>query len=86
MTITITERPGKFRWCGCTEDHACGAGCSWANRAATLCSACVPLDTMIRTAAGRKALAEAAATYADEALATVDAEPRPRRRRRRARR
>lgn len=27
--------------CGCTEDFACGDGCSWANSTCTLCSNCV---------------------------------------------
>ena len=87
MNITLRERPGRCRWCGCTELKACGAGCSWANRAATLCSACVPVDTMIRTVAGRKQLAEAAnlAKILDAGLVAAAARPRRRARARRAR-
>jgi hypothetical protein len=33
-------RPGTCRVCGCTEEHACDGGCSWVDRACTLCSAC----------------------------------------------
>jgi hypothetical protein len=58
FTITITEEPGRCRLCGCTYEHACAVGCSWANRQQTLCSACVPLDRALRTIAGRRALAE----------------------------
>jgi len=54
----IGQRPGVCRWCGCTNDHACDAGCSWANRERTLCSACVPLDRALRTVAGRIELAK----------------------------
>lgn len=32
---------GKCRVCGCTEDHACEGGCSWADEAQTLCTSCV---------------------------------------------
>ena len=34
-------RKGTCFLCGCTEAHACAGGCSWANEAQTLCSACV---------------------------------------------
>ncbi|MEA2705132.1 MAG: hypothetical protein QOD63_3077, partial [Actinomycetota bacterium] len=37
------------RACGCTDDHACSGGCSWAE--ADLCSACVPADVPVATAA-----------------------------------
>jgi hypothetical protein len=63
MQIVITERPGVCRWCGCTERNACddglAGGCSWANRAATLCSACVVFDREMRTAAGRRRIVAA---------------------------
>jgi hypothetical protein len=68
MTITLTERPGVCAWCGCTEERGCGAGCSWANRACTLCSACVDLVKALRTQKGRRWLQEAASTHASEAL------------------
>ena len=58
MTITITERPGICRWCGCTYDTPCENGCGWANRAQTLCTECVDLDKRMRSVAGRKALAD----------------------------
>jgi ParB/RepB/Spo0J family partition protein len=29
--------PGTCRFCGCTEDNACAAGCSWANEEETIC-------------------------------------------------
>ncbi len=33
--------PGVCRECGCTEEHACEGGCSWADDTKTICSACV---------------------------------------------
>ena len=33
--------PGTCRVCGCTMDHACEGGCSWANQLETICSRCV---------------------------------------------
>lgn len=33
-------KQGKCRVCGCTEDHACEGGCSWADEAQTLCTSC----------------------------------------------
>jgi hypothetical protein len=53
FTIAIKETPGKCRWCGCTWEHACDGGCSWANRQQTLCSGCVTFDRDMKTAAGR---------------------------------
>jgi len=58
MDITITETPGRCRWCGCTYERPCDLGCDWANRNQTLCTACVELDRLVRSAAGRKTLAE----------------------------
>jgi hypothetical protein len=58
MTITVTERVGKCRWCGCTDEHGCDVGCSWANRHGTLCSECVELDRLMRSVRGRQAVAE----------------------------
>jgi len=57
-SFVITNKAGQCRWCKCTELHACANGCSWANREATLCSECVPLDTAMKTTAGRRELAE----------------------------
>lgn len=68
MRITISETPGRCRWCGCTDEHGCAMGCSWANRQATLCSECVDLDRAMRTRAGRAAIAEVVQTVAAEAL------------------
>ena len=36
-----TSRPGECRICGCTEERACGAGCSWAEP--DLCSSCAEM-------------------------------------------
>jgi hypothetical protein len=58
MNLTIRETSGRCRWCGCTDAAACELGCSWRNRAHTLCSSCVELDRLIRTRVGRMALAE----------------------------
>jgi hypothetical protein len=58
MKVTVPERVGQCRWCGCTDARACDAGCSWANRQHTLCSECVALDRALRTVAGRLELAE----------------------------
>lgn len=74
MKLTIPEVSGRCRWCGCTDEHGCGLGCSWANRSHTLCSACVPLDVSIRTGRGRTALAAALQEHDFEALLG----PRPR--------
>ena len=59
MNITVTERVGTCRWCGCTDLHGCDVGCSWANRQATLCSECVELDRLMRSARGRQMIAQA---------------------------
>lgn len=58
MKVTVPEHVGKCRWCGCTEEHGCEMGCSWANRQATLCSECVDLDRLMRSARGRQTIAE----------------------------
>ena len=57
MKFVLVDRPGICRWCSCTDENGCAVGCSWANRAHTLCSECVALDKAMRTARGRKALA-----------------------------
>lgn len=59
MKVTIPEHVGTCRWCGCSELHGCAVGCSWANRQGTLCSECVELDRLVRSAAGRRTIAEA---------------------------
>lgn len=57
-SFVVVNTPGQCRWCKCTMDHACANGCSWANAQYTLCSECVPLDTALKTSAGRRELAE----------------------------
>jgi hypothetical protein len=57
MNVAIAERPGTCRWCGCTYHRPCDAGCGWANRQQTLCTECVPLDTAMKSARGRRQLA-----------------------------
>lgn len=43
---TITEPThGVCRVCGCTDDHACPGGCSWADDEHTLCSRCAENET-----------------------------------------
>lgn len=37
----IEVTPGTCRYCGCTDNAACAGGCSWADDAETVCSACV---------------------------------------------
>jgi hypothetical protein len=54
----LLESPGQCRWCGCTYDTPCPEGCGWANRAQTLCTACLPLDRALHTVSGRRELAE----------------------------
>jgi hypothetical protein len=58
LTIRVSLIPGHCRWCGCTDDHGCAMGCSWVDRGATLCSECATVDKAMRTARGRKALAQ----------------------------
>lgn len=55
--IQLTLVSGRCRWCGCTEEQACAAGCSWANADNTLCSECLPLEWAMRTPRGRRELA-----------------------------
>ncbi len=38
--VDIPRELGICRECGCTDEHACVGGCSWANPEHTLCSAC----------------------------------------------
>lgn len=58
IAITIPQRPGRCRWCRCTYEEPCPIGCGWANREQTLCTACVDVDRAVRTARGRRRLAE----------------------------
>ncbi len=37
---SMLDGPGRCRVCGCTDDHACDGGCSWADAAHTICSRC----------------------------------------------
>jgi hypothetical protein len=57
MKIELRETVGRCRWCGCTNERACECGCTWVNRRRTLCSACVEVDSMIKSANGRRLLA-----------------------------
>lgn len=57
MTIDLKVRAGRCRWCGCTDLEGCAQGCSWADRARTLCSLCVVLEDRARTIGGRRLLA-----------------------------
>lgn len=57
MKVTVPERVGTCRWCGCTERHGCDVGCSWANRQGTLCSECVELDRLMKSVRGRQTIA-----------------------------
>jgi len=56
--IYLTQTRGRCRWCRCTDDDPCPGGCGWANRDQTVCTACIPLDTAMRTVAGRCEIAE----------------------------
>lgn len=58
MDVTITETPGRCRWCGCSDAWGCDFGCGWANRTQTLCTGCVEIDRLVRSIAGRKTLAQ----------------------------
>lgn len=37
---TKKPRSGVCQQCGCTDDEACPGGCSWADKAHTMCSTC----------------------------------------------
>lgn len=58
LTISVSLHPGICRWCRCTYERPCANGCSWVERTQTLCSECVPLNDALRSAAGRRALAQ----------------------------
>lgn len=58
MNINVKEKPGLCRWCGCSYHDPCPEGCGWANRAQTLCTACVEFDKRMRSAAGRREAVE----------------------------
>jgi hypothetical protein len=36
----MSAQAGTCRFCGCSEDRACPGGCSWADKARTVCSRC----------------------------------------------
>lgn len=48
LSVPVNPRPvpaasaesGRCKVCGCTEDRACPGGCSWIDKAKTLCSSC----------------------------------------------
>jgi hypothetical protein len=65
MIVTVTETPSHCRWCGCSERDPCLGGCGWANAAQTLCTACVTLDRMAKSVAGRASLAAIYAEWED---------------------
>lgn len=52
---------GICRVCGCVDEEACKEGCEWADRAHTICTACVGL-TAEEIAAKRAAAAESLVT------------------------
>jgi hypothetical protein len=56
LTITVSVTPGVCRWCRCSYYDPCEGGCGWANRAQTLCTACVDFDRLTQTARGRAEL------------------------------
>ena len=58
FALTVTSPRGRCRWCRCTHDRPCANGCGWADRAQTLCTACVPLERSLTSMAGRQELAE----------------------------
>lgn len=58
LTIRFSFEPGRCRWCRCTYERPCANGCAWADRAQTLCTECVPLDTAVQSVKGRRELAE----------------------------
>jgi hypothetical protein len=47
-TLALTPQPSTIpdvcRYCGCTEEHGCGAGCSWVDSANTICSSCLEVQ------------------------------------------
>jgi hypothetical protein len=55
--IVMPDVAGRCRWCQCTARRPCPCGCSWGNARRSLCSACVDIDALARTPAGRKFLA-----------------------------
>ena len=57
-TVLVPVGSGFCRWCGCTYERPCANGCSWIDRAQTLCSECAPLDRALRSRKGRRELAE----------------------------
>lgn len=57
IVIEIPQEPGTCRWCGCTHSTPCEGGCGWANRAQTLCTACVNVDRQVRSKNGRRQVA-----------------------------
>jgi hypothetical protein len=57
LTVVVPLRRGRCRWCGCTYYDPCPEGCGWADPTETLCTACARLDGLVRSPAGRRALA-----------------------------
>lgn len=54
MAIKKITRPrsGVCRVCGCTDQHACDGGCSWADASHTLCTNCVGLHAFTNAELG----------------------------------
>lgn len=73
MKVTVTERVGTCRWCGCTDLQGCDVGCSWANRQCTLCSECHELDRLVHSVRGRQTIAQA---WQDGERMSLSAAPR----------
>jgi len=58
VLIEIALKRGRCRWCRCTDSRACEQGCSWSDKAHTLCSSCTSFDRLMRSATGRRRLAQ----------------------------
>lgn len=56
-SIALADVSGRCRWCQCTARVPCKCGCSWANPRRSLCTACVEVDKLARTPAGRRVIA-----------------------------
>lgn len=52
------KKQGICSVCGCTDQEGCPEGCSWANDARTICSACIDLSEEEREEKRTDAFAE----------------------------
>jgi len=58
---------GTCRYCGCTKDHGCEGGCSWADEDETLCTRCeLAMTFAASTLPVMVALAEKAPAHAKD--------------------